>query len=760
MHKILFQSVCWLFLATVSFSSQAIAADKIMAISIEGNRYVETAAVLENLTIKTGDTFSLKQISRNVRKLFATGFFSDVYTEGERISGGIKLIFVVEENPVIASVSIEGESEFREKKLRPLLEIKPGRILSPQLERKDLNTLKRKYLSKGYYQSEVNLKTTVLEDGRVDVVFEVEEGEVTLVKDIRFIGNERFSDTELLETLASRESGLGSWFSDSDVFNRKRFDADAQMVQVHYLEHGYLDVSTLSTRLMLAPNLDGFYLTMSLHEGDAFTVSGIELQGDLVPSKQELMDAVKLEQGKLYALSKMQKTIAGLTELVGDQGFAFATVAPSFHRDLEHKTVVVIFDIEKGREVYVDRINISGNAKTKSHVIRRELRQHEGERYKASNIRRGKERVARLSYLKNTRLSKQKTDSPNQVHLDLNVEEGKSGSFSGGISYSAQNKLGFQGKVTEKNFLGEGYNTSLNADVGGASNNYSFSFSDPYFIWDDVSGSFSLFRRQTNLQSYLDYQYDSNGGSVGLGIALSEYARYSLSYSITNTTLRDVPATSSIALRSQEGTYETGEFSQSISYDTRNRTFAPSEGGLQRLSFSFAGLTGDHKFYETTFSSKNYYPISDFWTLRGVLSAGSIHGYGGLDVPIYRRYSLGGVASLRGYDIFGVSLVDPSTLDVLGGQYKTTSSIDLLFPLPFMESAGFRGTFFVDAGTVWGDSGVVSEPFNLSNIRASYGFGIEWASPVGPITLTWGYPLNAKALDKERSFEFGLGQGF
>ncbi len=744
----------------VLFSTQALAEEKIMEVAVEGNRYVETAAILANLTLKKGDSFSLKNISNNVRKLFSTGFFSDVYTEGERVEGGIKLIFVVQENPVIASVQIEGESEFREKKLRPELEIKPGRILSPQVERKDINTLKRKYLSKGYYQSEINLKTTLLDDGRVDVVFEIDEGKVTLVKDIRFIGNKRFSDTELIETLASRESSLGSWFSDSDVFNRKRFDADAQMVQVHYLEHGFLDVAILSTRLMLAPNMDNFYLTMSIHEGEAFTVSGIQLKGDLVPSKQELLDVVKLEKDKLYALSKMQQTITNLTELVGDQGFAFATVTPSFRRDLEHKTVEIIFDIEKGREVYVDRIRISGNSKTKDHVIRREFRQHEGERYKASSVRRSKERVKRLSYLKNIRLSKQKTESLNQVDMDLEVEEGKSGSFSGGISYSALNKLGFTGKVSERNFLGEGYNASLTADVGGASNNYSLNFSDPYFIWDDVSGSFSLFRKQTNLQSYLDYQYDSNGGSAGLGFALSEYARYSVSYSITNTTLRDVPLTSSLALRSQEGTYETGELLQSISYDTRNRTFAPSEGGLQRLSFSFAGLTGDHQFHETTFLSKNYYPLTDFWTIRGVVSAGSIHGYGGLDVPIYRRYSLGGVASLRGYDTFGVSLVDPSTLDVLGGKYKTTSSIDILFPLPFMETAGFRGTFFVDAGTVWGNSGLVDEPFNLSKVRASYGFGIEWAAPIGPVTFTWGYPLNDQALDKTRRFEFGLGQGF
>ncbi len=743
------------------FATPSLAATEVIsAISIEGNRYIETAAILNKIKVKVGDTLSRRQISRDVRRLFATGFFSDIHAEGEHTQDGIKLIYVVVENPVIASVKVEGYDKVSKKKILPLLKLKAGKVLSPRLEREDINTIRRIYLKKGFYQVQAEVKTSMLDDGRVAVQVLITEGDVTRVKEIQFIGNDHFSAEALIDKLATRASGLGSWFTDSDVFNQNKFKADGQLIIQHYLEHGYLDVSIDSLHLMLTPNMDDFYLSMSIHEGEAYTVTGVELQGDLIPSKQALTEEIKLEVGKVYALSKMQKTLQAISEKVGDEGYAFVNVTPSFHRNIEDHTVVVVLDIEKGREVYVDRIQIAGDDKTKDHVIRREFRQHEGERYKASAVRRSQERVQRLSFMKKVTIAKSSTDHPKKINLDVDVEEGKSGKFSAGISYSQTYGIGLTGSVSEQNLLGEGYQTSLSLDVGGASNNYSLNVRDPYFFKDGVSGSLSVFRRETNLQSFVSYKYLTQGGSMGLGFELNEYVRYGASYKITNTTLSDVPATSSLALRSQEGRFTTGELTQSLSYDTRNRTYHPSTGGIQSVSLGFAGLTGDRKFYETTFNSKNYFELTDFWTLRASLQLGSIQGYSGLDAPIYRRYSLGGVGTIRGYDSFGISLVDPATLDILGGQRKFISSLDFIFPLPFMETAGFRGTFFTDVGEVWGSSGPVTQQVSVANLRGSYGFGIEWASPVGPLTLTWAVPTHRQTYDKVRKFELGLGQSF
>lgn len=746
-----------LFFATLG---SAHASERITSIAIEGNRYVESAAILNKLSVEVGDVMSRRQVSRDVRRLFATGLFADIQVEGESTEAGLKLVYVVIENPVIASVKLEGNDEITKKKILPILKLKAGQVISPRAEREDINSILRKYLKKGFYQAKVDVQVNALDDGRVDVVFMIDEGEITRVKEIQFIGNDHFTHDELVASLATSASSLGSWFTDADVFENERFEADAQLIQQHYLEHGYLDIRIESMRLMLTPNMDDFYLSMSIHEGDAFTVSGIELQGDLIPSKEKLMETVELEIDGLYALSKLQRTLAAMTEAVGDKGFAFANVTPSFHRNIEDKTVVIIFDVEKGREVYIERVEISGNDKTRDHVIRREMRQHEGERYKSSAVRRSQERIRRLSFIENVTVSKTQTSKSDQVNLDANITEGKSGQFSAGITYSQIYGAGFTGSVSEQNLFGEGYQANVSADVGGASNNYSVSLVDPYFFKDGISGSVRIFQNQTDLQSFVSYTYKTQGGSAGLGFALNEYARYTVGYKVTTTTLSDVPTTSSIALRSQEGTFATGELTQGLSYDTRNRTIYASEGGIQSVTLGFAGLTGDRQFYEFTLGSRNYFKLSDFWTLRAVAGGASIQGYGGVDSPIYRRYSMGGVGSVRGFDSFGISLVDPVTLDILGGEFKANASLDLIFPLPYMAKAGFRGTFFVDAGTVWGTTGTVSEAFDTNKLRSSYGLGIEWASPVGPLTMAWGFPMNRQINDKVRKFEFRLGQGF
>ncbi len=754
--------ICWmtLFCLTCVMPSFVFAAEAITSVSIEGNRYIETAAIMNKIQVQAGDALDRRQISRDVRRLYATGFFSDIHAEGEHTPKGIKLTYVVVENPVIASVKVEGYDKVSKKKILPLLKLKAGRVLSPRLVREDINTIRRIYLKKGFYQAQAEVQTTMLDDGRVAVHVLITEGDITRIKEIQFVGNHHFTDEVLLDKLATRASGLGSWFTDSDVFNQQRFGADEQKVIQHYLEHGYLDINIESLHLMLTPNMDDFYLSMSIHEGEAYTVTGVELQGDLIPSKEALTKEIKLEVGEVYALSKIQETLQAVSEKVGDEGYAFVNVTPSFHRNIKDHTVVVVLDIEKGREVYVDRIQITGDDKTKDHVIRREFRQHEGERYKASAIRRSQERVQRLSFMKKVSIAKSTTENPRKINLDVNVEESKSGKFSAGISYSQTYGVGLTGSVSEQNLFGEGYQTSLSLDVGGASNTYSLNLRDPYFFRDGVSGSLSVFRNENNLQSFVSYKYLTQGGSAGLGFELNEYVRYGVSYKITNTTLSGVPATASLALRSQEGQATTGELTQSLSYDTRNRTFQPSTGGIQSISFGFAGLTGDRKFYETVLSSKNYFELTDFWTLRATLQLGSIQGYGGLEVPIYRRYSLGGLGTVRGYDSFGISLVDPASLDILGGQHKLISSLDFIFPLPFMETAGFRGTFFLDAGEVWGNSGSVTEQASVANLRGSYGFGIEWASPVGPLTFTWGVPVRRQTYDKVRKFELNLGQSF
>lgn len=735
---------------------------KILSIEASGNRYVESAAVLANVESKVGELLSRKQVSRDVRALFKTGFFEDVHVEGVPENDGVRLIYVVKENPLIAELSILGNDEIVDKDLKPKLNLKPGRVFSAAALRKDRNEIRKAYLKEGYYQVDVSAEKTLRKDGRVDLTLNVHEGDITYIKRINFIGNSAFSDDTLREELASKESSFASWFSSRDVFDRERFGTDGQMLQQYYMNHGYLDVKIESSQLSLTLDKESFYLTFSLHEGPQYTMDQIDLQGDMVPSREALLEVIELEKEDIYSITALRKSIEAMEELVGDEGYAFVSVTPLFKRDAEAQRLSITFDIEKGREVYVERIEISGNEKTTDKVIRRELRQFEGERYSASSVKRSKDRLQRLQLFKDVRVNLDKDVEGDRVQMDINIEEDKTGSFSVGAGFSQVEKLFFTAKVEERNFLGQGYTTNLSMDIGGSTQNFTGSIVDPYFLDSDVSASINAFKTQTKLQDIVSYNQDSFGGGFGFAVPLSEFVTYSVGYQYNRSNLTDIPATASLIVRSQEGVQTVGEFKNSLLWDTRNRTVAVSDGHIERLDINIAGLGGDSKFYEIAASTRSYFSLSESLVLNPNFSFKTITALGGQEIPIFRRYSMGGVGSLRGYDHYGVSLRDPVTGDAVGGDKELKASLNLFFPLPYMETTGFRGVLFFDAGTVWGNVSAfnINEQFSASKIRTSAGFGIEWMSPVGPLSLAWGYPINKVAGDVERTFEFALGVSF
>ncbi len=742
----------------------------VVAIEVSGNRYVESAAVLANIESKSGELLSKKQISRDVRALFKTGYFEDVHVEGVLEEGGVRLVYIVKENPLIAELKILGNDEIVDKDLKPKLKLKPGRVFSETTLRKDRNTIRKAYLKKGYYQVNISADKTVREDGRVDLILNIQEGGVTHIKRIRFVGNEKFSNETLRDEVASKQSGFSSWFTDRDVFDRERFGADSQILEHYYLNHGYLDVKIESAQLSLTPDKENFYLTFSLYEGPQYTIDKIDLQGDVIPSEKALFEAIKLEKGDIYSVTALRNAIQAMEQLVGDEGYAFVSVTPLFHRDVKAQKLSITFDIEKGREVYVERIEISGNEKTTDKVVRRELRQYEGARYAASAVKRSKERLQRLRLFNDVRIDLDKEGEKDRVKMNVNVEEDKTGSFSFGAGFSQVQKVFLTAKVEERNFLGKGYTTNLQADVGARTQNFTGNILDPYFLDSDVSASINFFKNQTDLTDVatVAYTQDSFGGGFGFGIPLTEFISYSIAYQYNRSKLTDIPVGSSLVLRSQEGVQTTSEIRNALTWDTRDRAVGATYGHAETLALNVAGLGGDSSFYEITASSQSYFSLSDDFVLRPTFSFKSITGFGGKELPIFRRYSMGGVGSLRGFDSYGVSLRDPATSQAIGGDKEVRVSLDLFFPLPYMKTAGFRGVIFADAGTVWGNvnttvgaqSLIVNEKLSASKIRTSVGLGIEWMSPVGPLSLAWGIPINKVAGDLERNFEIALGASF
>ncbi|PJA32282.1 MAG: outer membrane protein assembly factor BamA [Zetaproteobacteria bacterium CG_4_9_14_3_um_filter_53_7] len=744
---------------------------RILSIDVEGNRYAEKETILAKMGLKVGDILDRRQLSKDVRTLHQTDLFSDVRFTGTRTSQGIHLVCQVKEYPVIASLEIEGNDEHATKDLQLRMSLKPGRIFNPHNQESDRNFLLKGYLKDGFYQVTVDYVATPRDDGRVDLLVKINEGEVTHISRIRFIGNKVFSSNILRDEIVSRQMDLPSWVSDKDVFDQNRFAADAQMLQQYYLNNGYIDMQIESVHLAMSSDKKSFDLSFSIHEGEQYTVSSTDVQGDLVPDKETLKTLITLKDNRTYSWATMRESLDAITARVGDEGYAFASVTPLMNRNTDDRTVAVSFDIEKGEEVYVERIEITGNLKTEDQVVRRELKQSEGARYSGTQFDRSKKELRRAAYVEDVRVSLQKAESGDKVNMKVDLTEKKTGSISGGVGYSQVEKVTFQSKISENNLFGKGYQASVNGTIGGVTQNISTSLTDPYFLGQNMSATVNIFKNQSDPISTSSYQMESVGGGLGFGLPITDEFNYSASYQYNRTDLSMVVPTTSLFTRAQIGRQTTGELTQSLTWDSRDTLMAAAEGQMHQLRFGVAGLGGKNKFYDASFSSKGYFPLNEKKNivLNPGFEVGYIRGYGNKDVPLYRRYSLGGVGSVRGFDSMGISIRDPLTLEPVGGDKKFTASLNLFLPLPFIATSGVRGVAFVDAGTVWGSATAtipglatinVKERFSLTRMRSSAGLGIEWLSPVGPIGLAWALPIRSMQGDLQRSFEFVLGGSF
>lgn len=729
----------------------------IASIDVSGNKAVEDDAILERMRSKVGDKLDRKRISRDVRTLFRTGFFKDISVTGVVKPDGRHLTVRVIENPVIATLEYEGFSAVKVKDLKMRMKLKTGHIFNQPELHADIVTIRKGYLKKGYYQVDVQPIQKLRKDGRIDLTMKVVEGDVTRIKRIHFIGNKAFDKEELAGVIASRTADLPAWFSDRDVFDRKRLDADQQILMQHYMNEGFLDAKVESTLLELSPDKQWFYVTFSIHEGPRYKVSGMSLSGDMVPDRDTLESLVQLHEGDTYSLEKLRNSINDITTRVGDEGYAFATVTPEFERFPEQHRVNLKLNVEKGREVYVERIEISGNEKTDDNVIRREMRQLEGSRFSSSNLEASKKRIGRLGYFDDVRISMPRGSSPDKVDLKLGVNEKSTGSWSFGVGYSQLEKVFFRSSIKQTNFLGKGYSTNLSGDIGAKTQNFNVSVTDPYFLDEDFSASINAFKRQTQLQAITSYKENSFGGGVGFGIPVSENLTYSISYQYSQTNLFDLNnAVVSPLLLSQRGKQTTGEMTHGLSYDSRDNSLNASSGSVISGSVGLAGLGGSNRFYTAAAGARSYFDLGNGFILNPGTEVRFIKGYAGKVVPVYRRLSLGGIGTVRGFDSSGISIRDPNTNDLLGGNKSASASLNLFFPLPYIRTSGFRGVAFVDAGDV-ADFG---QMLSFGRARLSTGFGMEWLSPIGPLGLSWATVLRDQKGDQRRSFEFALGQTF
>jgi len=730
-------------------------------IRVEGIQRIEAGTVFSYLPVKVGETITDEKAAAAIKALFATGFFKDVRLEVQRDV----LIVVVEERPSVSQIDFIGNKEFDKDALRKGLReagLAEGRSLDKALLDQAEQEIKRQYLARGRYGASVVTTVTPLERNRVGVSFSINEGEVTKIRQINIIGNKVFKEKDLQQLFVLQTPGWLTWYTKNDQYSKQKLSGDLESLRSHYLNNGYLEFDINSTQVSITPDKKDIYITISLTEGEKYTVSDIKIGGEMLLPQAELRRLIQLKPGETFSRERLTESTKKITDRLGNEGYAFANANAVPELDKSAKRVAFTIMIDPGRRVYVRRINIAGNTRSRDEVVRREMRQLEGAYYDGEKIQNSKQRLERLGYF-----SEVDVDTPavpntsDQVDVNFKVKEKATGAIMLGAGLSTTEKVVLSGSVTQQNIFGSGKHLSLQLNTSKISRNISLSYTDPYYTVDGVSRGFDVYNRHTNasLLGLGYYTTTTIGGGVRYGVPLTAVDNLGFGIGAENTKL-GVNETSPQRYQDFVGIFGTNNTTipGTIGWvrDQRDSIILPTKGTLIRAGAE-AGLPGGTlKYYKFTGQTQWYYPISRTYTLMLNGEFGAANGMGGKPLPFYKNSYAGGVTSVRGYDSYSLGPRD-TTGAILGGTKRLVGNAEVLFPVPGTGvDRSMRLALFLDAGQVFG----ADENMRLSELRYSTGLAFSWNSPMGPLRLSYGRPLNAKPDDRAQHLQFQFGQVF
>jgi outer membrane protein insertion porin family len=732
-------------------------------IRVEGIQRTEAGTVFGYLPVKVGDTMTDEKASDAVKKLFATGFFKDVRLE---IDGGV-LVVLVEERPAIASIDFVGLKAFDKDQLRKGLKdvgLSESRIFDRALVERAEQELKRQYLSQGYYAVQITTTVTPLERNRVGLNFNVVEGEIAKIKQINIIGAKSFDEDDLLDLFVLRTPGWFTWYTKNDQYSKQKMSGDLETLRSYYLDRGYLEFNVESTQVAISADKQDIYITINISEGEKYRVSSVKLAGDLLLAEEELIKLVKVKPGESYSREKLTESTKAISERLGNEGYAFANVNAAPEVDKEKHAVAFTIFIDPGRRVYVRRINVTGNTKTRDEVVRREMRQIESGWYDGDKINKSRTRVDRLGYFDEVTIETPAVaGTTDQVDVNVNVKERPTGSLMVGAGFSSTEKLVLSGSIQQQNLFGSGNFVGLSVNTSKINTVYSLSYTNPYYTVDGVSRGFDIYHRNydtSSLTSLARYGARSTGGGVRFGVPVTEDDTINYGLSYDRTTLK-VDATS--LQRYQDYVTQFGDTNSTVlgsigwARETIDSRLYPTKGYLQRISSEFGLPGGTLRYYRLSYQQQTFVPLARKLTLALNGEFGYANGYKGHQLPFFKNYYAGGIGSVRAYEPSSLGPVDPATEQRLGGNRRLILNGELLFPMPGVGlDKSVRLGAFVDGGQVWG----VSEKFDLGTLRYSYGLSLAWSSPVGPLKFSFGQPLNKKEGDKLQRLQFQMGTVF
>ncbi|OYW54810.1 MAG: outer membrane protein assembly factor BamA [Hyphomicrobium sp. 32-62-53] len=757
-------------------STAALAQGVVRSIEVEGNRRVEADTVRSYLQFSVGDAYDPAKVDASLKALFSTGLFADVAID----NAGNGVIVRVLENPVVNQVAFEGNSEVDTDTLRNEVQLKPRSVFTRARAQSDVQRILDVYTRQGRFAASVEPKIIELEQSRVNVVFEIVEGGATKVKGVNFVGNSAFTDQQLRDIISTTQQGWFDFLKGTSIYDPDRMNLDRELLRQFYMKNGYADARVTAAQADLDRDGSGFVITFAVEEGLPYNFGAVTVENGLPELNASALNGeVITYQGDTYNAQNIDKTVERLTLATAEQGFPFARVRPRATPDAATQTIGVVYAIDEGPRVYIERINVIGNTRTKDFVIRREFRLAEGDAYNPLLVDRAKKRLSGLGIFKTADVKRRPGSSPDRVVLDVEVEEQSTGELSFGAGFSTNEGIIGDVSITERNFMGNGQFLRLKLAGSIERLQVDLSFTEPRFLDRNLSAGFDLFHKELDQQEDSGFSSRTSGATLRLGFPLAEEMWMQVGYTLKRDEIFDVDRNSSLAVKQACGdtvltngadpvcadeAYWTSSVGASLTYDKRNHPRNPTSGYWMQLSTDFAGLGGDVNYVRVQGEGRAYYPVTDKITLIGRAVAGSVQGWGGDDVRLLDLYFRGG-ETVRGFDRAGYGPRDLNG-DAIGGQNYWAATAEVRFPLPFIpDDLGISGAVFADAGSLWGT------PDNLdgipglvirdeSSIRAAVGVSLLWNSPVGPLRVDYAEALEKESFDETQQLRFGASTKF
>ena len=751
----------------------------IRSIVVEGNRRVEPETVRSYLSFSSGDAYDPAEVNQSLKTLFATGLFQDVRIR----RSGSTIIVIVVENPIVSQVAFEGNHDIDDQTLAADVQLRPRAVYTRARVQADVQRILVLYRRKGLYSAQVDPKIIYLDNNRIDVVFEINEGPTTKVRAINFIGNHAFSDSQLRYVITTTRTSWLSFLKNTNIYDPDRLSLDRELLRQFYLKNGYADVRIVSATADLDRDGQGFFITFTIEEGERYRFGYIDVESALPSLNVDALRGVILTRpGRRYNSQKVEKTVEALTIKVSEQGYAFGQVRPRFERDQATATMNVVYVIDEGPRVYIERINIVGNYRTEDKVIRRQFRLAEGDAYNRLLVEAARKRLRALGFFKTVEIETEPGSAPDRVILVVTVVEQPTGELSFGAGYSTTEGIIGDISITERNLMGKGQYVRLGFSGSLERAQVDFSFTEPNFLDRNMAAGFDLFHKEVDLRDVASFRQRDTGANLRVGFPIADNTQLGLRYRFQREEIFDATSDASLAVRdaANDGPVYVSSLGYTVAYDTRNLPQQPTSGIFASLSQDVAGLGGDVNYNRFVGDVRGYYPITNKITLVGRAQAGAIHGWGDQDLRLTDLFFKGG-ETIRGFERAGYgprdACEDPAdgtrisncSRDALGGKYFWATTAEVRFPFPLIpDSLGMQGAVFIDAGSLWDPSqrainAVAQENsfiFDTSDVRLSTGFSIIWQSPLGPLRADIAEALLKADFDETELFRFGASTNF